>query len=96
MENILSDNIFPDFIKIDAEGSDLQILKGSKKFLKTSLKIDTTKMKNFLLGMKDNAKNFYMTKLIPRYKVLQGKILYKTTGVKNTILEKIQKIKKSK
>ena len=68
----------------------------TKKFLKTSLKIDTTKMKNFLLGMKDNAKNFYMTKLIPRYKVLQGKILYKTTGVKNTILEKIQKIKKSK
>ncbi|MFA6119451.1 MAG: FkbM family methyltransferase [Parachlamydiales bacterium] len=37
LENILlSKNIYPDFIKVDAEGSDLEILKGSEKFLSNS------------------------------------------------------------
>jgi FkbM family methyltransferase len=37
LENILiPKNIYPDFIKVDAEGADLEILKGSKKFLNSS------------------------------------------------------------
>ena len=36
MVNILGKNIYPDFIKIDAEGSDLEILKGAEKYLSTS------------------------------------------------------------
>lgn len=36
MENVLPKDIFPDFIKTDAEGSDLEILKGSTKYLSES------------------------------------------------------------
>lgn len=36
MENILKDRMKPDFIKIDAEGADLEILKGAKRYLKES------------------------------------------------------------
>lgn len=36
LENVLENRFQPDFIKIDAEGADLEILKGAEKFLKTS------------------------------------------------------------
>jgi len=36
MQNILPQSSHPDFIKIDAEGADLEILKGAEKYLKTS------------------------------------------------------------
>ena len=36
LEGALGDKFQPDFIKIDAEGADLEILKGSAKFLKSS------------------------------------------------------------
>lgn len=36
MENVLKDRIKPNFIKIDAEGADLEILKGAEKYLQES------------------------------------------------------------
>ena len=36
MENILSSTIYPHFIKVDAEGADLEILKGAERYLSTS------------------------------------------------------------
>jgi FkbM family methyltransferase len=36
LENVLNKGPFPDFIKIDAEGADLEILKGAEKFISSS------------------------------------------------------------